>query len=98
MSEVTVRTSTDHAGAMAVSTPSDQRPDSANPGHQVLLGAGAKTDITVVVTAEDGTTTETYSVTIYRQRRTGAESDDNTLSALSLSGVTLSPAFASGKG
>ena len=97
VSEVTVRTSTDHAGAVAVTTPPDQRPDSANPGHQVLLRAGAKTDITVVVTAEDGTTTETYSITIYRERRTGAESSDATLSSLRLSGATLSPAFASAK-
>ena len=49
---------------MAVVTPSDQ--DSLTPGHQVILSAGAKTDITIEVTAEDGTTTDTYSVTIYR--------------------------------
>ena len=47
-----------------------------------FLRPGTKTNITVVVTAEDGTTTETYSVTIYRERRAGAESsDDDTLSA-----------------
>ena len=62
-----------HMGAMAVITPSDGRRDAGNPGHQVLLGAGTKTDITVVVTAEDGTTTETYSVTIYRERRDSRE-------------------------
>ena len=96
--DITVRTSTDHAGAVAVITPSDQMPDALNPGHQVLLRAGAKTDITVVVTAEDGTTTETYSVTIYRERRAGAESSDATLSSLSLSGAALSPAFAPARG
>ena len=42
----------------------------------------------VEVTAEDGTTTDTYSVTIYRERR--VPSNDADLSALSLSGVTLS--------
>ena len=96
--QVTVSTSADHLGAVAVTRPSDQRPDDDNPGHQVLLGAGAKTDITVVVTAEDGRTRETYSVTIYRERRAGAESSDATLSSLSLSGVALSPAFASARG
>ena len=98
ISQVTVSASTDHPGAMAVITPSDQRPDAGNTGHQVLLRAGAKTDITVVVTAEDGTTTETYSVTIYRTRRAGTLSDVNTLSSLSLSGVRLSPSFASARG
>ena len=80
-------------GAEAVITPSDQ--DSLITGHQVVLRSGAKTEITVVVTAEDGTTTDTYSVTIYRQRR--VLSDDANLSALSLSDVTLSPAFAASK-
>ena len=47
--------------------------------------------ITVEVTAEDGTTTKTYTVTVTR----AAPSTDATLSALGLSGVTLSPAFAS---
>ena len=74
-------------------TPSDQ--DSLTDGHQVILGAAAKTDITVEVTAEDGITTDTYSITIYRGRR--VQSDDAELSALSLSGVTLSPPFASDK-
>ena len=86
---VTVAASAAQLGAMVVITPSDQ--DSVSANHQVVLPAGAKTDIMVKVTAEDGTTTETYSVTIYRQRRVA--SDDADLSALSLSGVTLSPAF-----
>ena len=43
-----------------------------------------------VVTAQDGTTTKTYTVTVHRR------SNVATLSALSLSGVTLSPTFASG--
>ena len=97
--EVTVIVNPENLGAVAVITPSDQKPDNdASPGHQVLLREGAKTDITVVVTAEDGIATETYSITIYRERRPGAESSDATLSALNLSGVTLSPPFASAKG
>ena len=82
-----------HPGAVTVITPSDQ--DSLTTGDQVILGAAAKTNITIEVTAEDGTTTNTYSVTIYRERR--VVSSDADLSALSLSGVTLSPAFDSAK-
>ena len=57
----------------------------------VGLVVGSGNVIAVVVTAEDGETTQTYTVTVTR-----AGSADATLSALSLSGVTLSPAFASG--
>jgi uncharacterized repeat protein (TIGR02543 family) len=45
--------------------------------------------IQIVVTAEDGTTTKAYTVTVTRQ------TDDATLSALTLSSGTLSPTFAS---
>ncbi len=47
--------------------------------------------IALEVTAEDGVTTGTYTVTVTR-----AGSSDASLSALSLSGVTLAPAFLSG--
>ena len=57
----------------------------------VPLMVGAGNVITVIVTAQDGETSQTYTVTVTR-----AGSADATLSALSLSGVTLSPAFASG--
>ena len=57
----------------------------------VGLVAGSGNVIAVVVTAQDGETTRTYMVTVMR-----AGSSDATLSALSLSGVTLTPAFASG--
>ena len=46
--------------------------------------------ITVEVTAEDGTTMKTYTVTVAR-----AVSSDASLSSLSLSGLTLSPSFSS---
>ena len=55
------------------------------------LAVGAGNVIGVLVTAQDGETTQTYTVTVTR-----AGSADTSLSALSLSGVTLSPAFASG--
>ena len=57
----------------------------------VPLAVGAGNLIAVIVTAQDGETTQSYTVTVTR-----AGSADASLSALSLSGVTLSPAFASG--
>ena len=57
----------------------------------VPLAVGAGNVITVVVTAQDGESTQTYTVTVTR-----AGSSEASLSALSLSGVTLSPAFAAG--
>ena len=57
----------------------------------VVLAVGDGNVIAVEVTAEDGETTQTYMVTVTR-----AGSADATLSALSLSGVTLTPAFTSG--
>jgi len=56
----------------------------------VALNVGSNS-IAVVVTAQDGTTTRTYTVTVTR-----AASIDATLSALTLSSGALSPAFASG--
>ena len=62
----------------------------------VPLAVGASNVIAVVVTAQDGETTQTYSVTVTR-----AGSSEASLSGLSLSGdggevVVLTPAFASG--
>ena len=57
----------------------------------VPLAVGDGNVIAVVVTAQDGEATTTYTVTVTR-----AGSGDASLSALSLSGVTLSPVFASG--
>jgi tRNA threonylcarbamoyladenosine modification (KEOPS) complex Pcc1 subunit len=48
--------------------------------------------ITIVVTAEDNTTTKTYTVTV---NRAGAASNNADLSALAISAGTLSPSFAS---
>ena len=61
--------------------------------HDGIVGlvVGSGNVIAVVVTAQDGKTTQTYTVTVTR-----AGSADASLSALSLSGVTLTPAFASG--
>ena len=58
--------------------------------YTVPLAVGSNV-ITVEATAQDGQTTETYTVTVTR-----AGSGDAALSGLSLSGVTLSPTFAAG--
>ena len=57
------------------------------------MTAGMVTTITITVTAEDGTTTKTYVVKVYRENL--EESEDATLSALSLSDGMLDPAFMS---
>lgn len=52
---------------------------------------GLKTDkntFDIVVTAEDGTTTETYQINVYRDK-----SANNNLAILSVNGLTLTPAF-----
>ena len=65
--------------------------DSNNDGHQIIATVGTEKVITVTVTAEDGTTTKTYTVALYRER--APRSDDATLSALSLDNAALLPAF-----
>jgi hypothetical protein len=63
---------------------------SGNQSQSIPLDVGPNT-ITTVVTAEDGTTTETYTVTVTRAVSTNAE-----LSNLGLSAGTLSPTFSDG--
>ncbi|WP_274318745.1 S-layer homology domain-containing protein, partial [Paenibacillus qinlingensis] len=59
----------------------------------ISLSVGSNT-ITTIVTAEDGTTTKTYTVTV--TRAAAALSNNADLSGLGLSSGTLSPVFASG--
>lgn len=63
---------------------------SGNASGAIALNVGSNT-LTTVVTAQDGTTTKTYTVTVTRAASSNAD-----LSALSLSNGTLSPVFASG--
>ena len=88
VTETTVTATASDDNASVEVTPGDA--DDGTSGDQVALGVG-ETTISVEVTAEDGETTETYTVTVTR-----VGSADASLSALSLSGVTLMPAFASG--
>ena len=77
--------------AIVTITPRDQDPGTT--GHQVLLRGGQNRVITVTVKSEDGTVTETYTITVY-QIRTEPSANAN-LSALRLSGATLSSPFRS---
>ena len=79
----TVSATTTESSASAVITPADA--DTNTNGHQVSLGYG-QTDIAVTVTAQSGDTS-TYTVTVTRA------GFDPSLSALSLGGLTISPAF-----
>ena len=62
-SEVLVSAVVAHDGATVVITPSDT--NSEGDGHRVALEEG-ETDIGISVTAEDGRTTETYTITVTR--------------------------------
>ena len=86
--QTTVTATPTHSGATVAFKDGD---DTAltNP---VTLAVGANV-IKAVVTAEDTTTMKTYMVTVTRETTT--TSDDATLSALALSGVTLDPTFVS---
>ena len=85
VSRITVTPTLNHANAQVAfvdTTDADLGAD----GHQVDLEVGDNV-ITVTVTAENGSTTQTYTVTVTR-----AGSADATLSNLTLSGVTLEQA------
>ena len=88
--EVTVTAATtDSRAKWEVTAPADN--DSTQRGHQVSLTTSPTTEIMIMATAEDRTTEKFYEVTVTRAA-VGA-STDATLSALSVSPGTLSPAF-----
>jgi len=64
---------------------------SGSPSANLPLAVGSNT-ITTVVTAQDGTTTKTYTVTVTR----AAPSTNAVLTSLVLNGGTLSPSFSAG--
>ena len=76
------------SGAAVAITPEDS--DTGRSGHQVALTAGQTTNVTITVTATDGTTTKTYTIAVDRM---SAASADPTLSALDVGTATLSPSF-----
>ena len=85
----TVAATTNHASATFVIKPADA--DANTDGHQVGLGVGGGDQIiTVEVTAEDGTSKKTYTVTVTRAPQPAG------LTSLSVSPGTLTPAFERG--
>ena len=78
-------TLTAHGVAGAALAYSAADADPATAGHQADLAVGANA-IDVTVTAADGVTTRTYTVTV---TRAATESDDATLSGLALSGIDI---------
>ncbi|MFD0674698.1 cadherin-like beta sandwich domain-containing protein [Cohnella sp. GCM10027633] len=89
VSSITLTPTTSNGGATV--TVDGHPATSGSPSAAVNLSVGANA-IPVVVTAQDGTTTETYTVTVTR----AALSSDASLSGLTVSSGSLSPAFASG--
>ena len=84
VASATVSAAASHAGATVVITPAEA--DANTAGHQASLSAGVNV-ITITVTAEDGTTVNAYTVSIFRP------SNDATLRILYIGAGTLSPAF-----
>ena len=89
--QVTVTPTKSHVGAVVSISPADA--DGSTSSHQVRPSAGSAVNVTVNVTAEDTSIRRTYTVKVYRER--SSRRTVNTLSGLSLSVGTLSPAFSS---
>ena len=94
---VTVAAEANAAGASVVITPGDA--DKPRDGHQVPLRSYGDNQVTIMVTAEDGTT-KSYTLTVHRlepkrePKTPTAPSKDATLRALGLSMGSISPTFA----
>ena len=91
VTSVTVSAETVRDGATVAITPADADSNSSN-GHQVTLVTNGETTITVTVT--HGSDTKVYTLTLTQLENTAKPlSSDATLSALTLSGIALSPSF-----
>ena len=92
ITQVTVDPEPRWSGAEVKITPADADTSAGGDGHQVDLVENSETTITVAVT-HNGDTQE-YTVTLTQlEGTTGTLSSEARLSALTLSGVTLEPAF-----
>ena len=93
-SQVTVAATAAGTDAGVLITPADA--DTSTAGHQIDLaeplagGAATQTSLAVIVRSSDGTKLNAYTVTVSRAAPAG---QDATLSALTVSGATLTPAF-----
>ena len=82
----TLSATASHGSASLDISPADS--NSSQDGHQVALAVGT-TEITIRVTAEDGVTTQSYSLSVERAAAATQASTDATLSSLTLSGVSF---------
>ena len=87
--QVTVTWELSDTNATAVASARDA--DANTDGHQLrLLGEGDTTTVTITVTAENGDSTQVYTIAVNRAE--GPPNDDATLSDLAVDGTTL-PGF-----
>ena len=91
VSELTITAATGHAQADVTYLDSNDAELADADVHRMGLAVGSNV-VKIKVTAEDGTTTRTYTLTITR----AAASTDARLTTLTLSEVTLAPNFAAG--
>ncbi|MFC4098082.1 cadherin-like beta sandwich domain-containing protein, partial [Paenibacillus xanthanilyticus] len=89
VASVNVTPSAAHSGATL--TVNGTTVASGTASASIPLQIGPNNTITIVVTAEDGTTKKTYAIQVTR-----AKNSDATLSNLTISSGTLTPGFASG--
>ena len=87
ISLITLDLETVDDGATVAVNPPDASPDVD--GWQIPAGTGANA-VTITVTAEDGTTIETYALTV---NRNSLEMESAPLGSLAVAGATLVPAF-----
>ena len=88
VTQVTVSATPSDSGATALITPADA--DASTDVHELALSVGDNV-VTVLVTAEDGVSTRSYTVTV---RRLAPPSSDARLTSLSLDAAQLQPGFA----
>ena len=88
MSVVTVELEPSDDGATIETSPSDFNPDAE--GWQIPVEVGTTTTGTILVTAEDGVTTDTYTLTISRN---SPEMELAPLISLAVEGVSVFPEF-----
>ena len=88
LTQVTISVTARDAAATAVITPADA--DASTDVHELALSVGDNV-VTVLVTAEDGVSTRSYTVTVRRQP---PPSSDARLASLSLDAGQLQPGFA----
>ena len=89
VNSVTVTPTTADANATVKVNGNTVASGSASAAVNLVVGAN---NIAVLVTAQDGTTTQTYTITV---NRAGVLSNNANLSSLTISSGTLTPAFAS---